>query len=83
VYIEKIAVKNFRNIRSQDIGPFSENINLIIGPNGSGKTNILEALGLSSIAKSCRGSRTREMVNFGSESAIVEITGISQKKKPK
>jgi DNA replication and repair protein RecF len=83
MHIEKVILKNFRNIKNQDSGPFSTNINLIIGRNGSGKTNLLEAIGLSSIAKSCRGARTEEMVAFGAESAIVEIEGISQKKKPK
>ncbi|UCC78740.1 MAG: AAA family ATPase [Candidatus Zixiibacteriota bacterium] len=82
MYIERISLKNFRNLGNQNIGPFSENINLVIGRNGSGKTNILEALGLSAIAKSCRGARTGEMVRFGSESAVVETEGIFQKKKP-
>ncbi len=80
--IERITLKNFRNLKNRSIGPFAENINLFIGRNGSGKTNFLEALGLSAIAKSCRGARTREMVGFGCGSAIVEIEGIFQKKKP-
>ena len=79
--IERISLRNFRNISDQKIGSFSENINLITGRNGSGKTNLLEALGLSSIAKSCRNSQTQEMVKFGSDTALVEIEGISQKKK--
>ncbi|UCE65987.1 MAG: AAA family ATPase [Candidatus Zixiibacteriota bacterium] len=82
MYIEKIILKNFRNLKNQSIGPFTENINLVVGPNGSGKTNVLEALGLSAIARSCRGAQSREMVGFGSESAIVEVEGISEKKKP-
>ena len=80
MYVERIVLKNFRNIKSQNIETFSEDVNLLIGPNGSGKTNILEAVGLSSIAKSCRGAQTPEMVGFGSGSAVVEVEGISQKK---
>ena len=82
MYIERIILKDFRNLRKQKIGPFSKDINLLIGPNGSGKTNVLEAIGLSSIARSCRGAQTQEMVGFGSEYAVVEVEGISQKKKP-
>jgi len=82
MYIDRIILKRFRNLKNQTIGPFSKDINLLIGRNGSGKTNILEAIGLSSIAKSCRGAQTQEMVGFGSESAIIEVEGISQKKKP-
>jgi len=83
MYVEKISLRNFRNIKSREIGPFSQHVNLLVGENGSGKTNILEGLGLSSIVKSCRGAASREMVAFGSESTSVEIRGISQKKKPK
>jgi len=83
MYVEKISSKNFRNIKSREIGPFSQKVNLLVGENGSGKTNILEALGLSSIARSCRGAASQEMVSFGSQSANVEIRGISQKKKSK
>lgn len=83
MYVERIIIKNFRNIKSREIGPFSEGINLLVGDNGSGKTNILESLGLSSIAKSCRGAPGQEMVAFGAESANVEIRGFSQKKKSK
>lgn len=81
MYIKKISLRNFRNIKSQSIGPFSESVNLFSGNNGSGKTNILEALGLGSIAKSCRGALSQDLVKFGAEYALVEIEGFSQKKK--
>jgi DNA replication and repair protein RecF len=42
-FLEKIKVTNFRNLESQYID-FSSNINCIIGNNGNGKTNILEAI---------------------------------------
>lgn len=41
--IEKINVKNFRNLDSEVLS-FSEGINFIYGQNGQGKTNILEAI---------------------------------------
>lgn len=81
MYIEKIILKNFRNAANQTISPFSNGVNLIVGPNGSGKTNLLEAIGLSSIARSCRGARTAELIRFGSPAASVEIEGFAQKKK--
>jgi DNA replication and repair protein RecF len=79
--ITGINLKNYRNIESLKIDDFSDNINLFTGLNGSGKTNILEAIGLSSIAKSCRGAPDAELVNFDMESTLVEIDGISEKKK--
>ena len=79
--ITGIYLKNYRNIGNLKIDKFSDNINLFTGRNGSGKTNILEAIGLSSISKSCRGASDSELVNFDSESALVEIEGFSEKKK--
>ncbi len=79
--IEAIRLKNFRNFSELVAGPFSPGINIFYGPNGSGKTNILEALSLSSLGKSCRGALDSEMVQFGHEAAIVEIKGEVEKKK--
>ena len=82
MYIEKATLRNFRNIADQTIGPFTDNVTLILGSNGSGKTNLLEALGLSSMARSCRGASMKEMIGFGAAAASIEIEGIAQKKKP-
>lgn len=41
--IKKITLKRFRNYSSDEF-EFSKGINIITGPNGSGKTNLLEAI---------------------------------------
>lgn len=79
--IDRIALKNFRNFENIEIAPFSEGLNFFYGANGVGKSNILEAIGLSSLVKSCRGAVDADMVRFDSKSAIVEISGEVQKKK--
>ena len=79
--IDGLYLKNYRNITNLKIDEFSSGINLFTGRNGSGKTNILEAIGLSSIAKSCRGASDSEIVNFDADSALIEINGLSEKKK--
>lgn len=80
--IDRIILKNFRNFKETEIGPFAEGLNLFFGPNGSGKSNILEGIGLSSLGKSCRNALDQDMVNFGTRSATVEIFGEIEKKKP-
>lgn len=40
-------------------------MHLFLGENGSGKTNLLEAISLLSIAKSCRGKEDQDMVEWG------------------
>ncbi len=51
--IKKLQVTNFRNLESQIIS-FSPKINCILGENGNGKTNILEALFVLTYRKSFR-----------------------------
>jgi DNA replication and repair protein RecF len=51
--ISKLQVTNFRNLQP-DIISFSPGINCILGENGNGKTNILEALHVLSTRKSFR-----------------------------
>ncbi|MBF0363565.1 MAG: DNA replication and repair protein RecF [Oligoflexia bacterium] len=55
--ILKFRVKNFRNLEAQNL-EFSSKINLIIGNNGNGKTNLLEAIHLLASKKSFRKNCT-------------------------
>ncbi len=68
--ITKLALQNFRNFSEKTIS-FS-NKTVIVGPNGSGKTNILEALFLLSTAKSLKAYRQEEMILFGTDIARVK-----------
>ena len=48
--ITKLELTNFRNYKKQIFDNFS-NLNIIIGKNGIGKTSIVEAIYLGSLAK--------------------------------
>lgn len=50
----EIALKNFRSYKSKQI-KLHPKLNLIVGPNGSGKTNLLEAIYVLAQTKSYRG----------------------------
>ena len=71
--INNLHLEGFRNITSAKL-EFSRGINLFYGPNGAGKTNLLEALGLFSLGKSCRGTEDKAMVGF--DRKIAEITAM-------
>ena len=45
MYISKICVKNFRNFKDKEV-LFNEGVNVIIGHNNAGKTNLIKALSL-------------------------------------
>ena len=47
-------------------------MNLIVGENAQGKTNLLEAIAYLGSGKSFRATKTAEMVRFGAEFAEVE-----------
>jgi DNA replication and repair protein RecF len=68
----RIRVLGFRNLRAQEIelGP---QITLLWGPNGSGKTNLLEALYTALAGRSCRTRTEREAIAFGEPLARVEV----------
>ena len=71
MYIDKMKLINFRNYENQEI-QFNKNINIIYGDNAQGKTNILEAIFLSSFGKSFRTSKEKELIRFGQDKLMVE-----------
>lgn len=69
---KRIQIKNFRNIKEADVA-FSDGVNLLVGENAQGKTNLLEAIGYVSLGKSFRTSHDEELIRFGEELAEVSV----------
>ncbi|MFH0919349.1 MAG: DNA replication/repair protein RecF [Fibrobacterota bacterium] len=61
-----LALSNFRNFQDAHITPHPR-FNLLFGKNGSGKTNLLEALFFLAIGKSQRGAHIADLVRFDTE----------------
>ena len=72
MYIKKIKLTNFRNYENEEI-EFINGINLFIGSNAQGKTNIIEAIYLSAFAKSYRTIKDLEMVMFDKDYLKVDL----------
>ena len=68
--ISSISLQNFRNYSKKEF-EFSDKTTLIVGPNASGKTNLLEAIYLLATAKSFRADLEGEMIGYGKEIARV------------
>ncbi len=64
--LKKIKLKSFRNYEEKEVS-FSVGVNVIMGQNAKGKTNLLEAIYLLGVGESFRAKRTEEMVAFGQE----------------
>jgi len=78
--IQSLQLEGFRNINHAYL-TFGEGVNLFYGPNGAGKTNMLEALGLFALGKSCRGCKENILVGFEREIAEISAEIFDQKKK--
>lgn len=67
-----LELRSFRNY-DQERFDFSPGVNLIVGDNAQGKTNLLEAVSYLGSGRSFRAQRTGEMIAFGADFA--EING--------
>ena len=67
-----ITSDNFRNLASEDV-EFHPSVNIVVGRNGQGKTNLLEAIYFLATTKSFRTSRVASMFRF--DSPTVRVAG--------
>lgn len=74
--LQSLHLADFRIYREADLR-FSPGMNLILGENAQGKTNLIESIWCLSGAKSFRTSRDAELVRFGAEAFSVEAKGAS------
>ena len=66
MYIKELRARNFRNHEDLLI-EFSAGINFITGANAAGKTNILEAISVTSNVKSFRNVSDAEIIQWGKD----------------
>ena len=67
-----IALRDFRNYETLSLD-FSPEVNLIVGDNAQGKTNLIEAIGYLGSGKSFRTQKNAELVRLGAD--FCEISG--------
>lgn len=69
--IKSLKLKNYRNYDLLDLD-FDADTNILYGDNAQGKTNVLEALYLSGTTKSHRGTKDKDLIQFGHEESHIE-----------
>jgi len=72
--LNRLWLHNFRSYESLEL-PLEPGLTALVGPNGSGKTNVVEAVSLLSTLKSFRGAPTESLVRKGATAAIIRATG--------
>lgn len=70
--VESINLESYRNYKELSM-EFIEGTNILYGDNAQGKTNILEALYVCSTTKSHRGSKDRDIIQFGEEESHIKV----------
>ncbi|WP_143790565.1 AAA family ATPase, partial [Oenococcus oeni] len=66
MFLNSLKLKDFRNYKSLQVD-FSNSINVLIGDNAQGKTNLLEAIYILSMARSHRDNNDRDLINWSSD----------------
>jgi len=74
--IELLKLKYYRNLKDTEL-ELSPGVNIFLGDNAQGKTNLLEAVYLCASGRSRRAKSDKEMISFGREEAFIQT--IAQK----
>ena len=77
--LTEIRLRTFRNYENLKLS-FEPGVNLIVGDNAQGKTNLLEAISYLGSGKSFRAQKTAEMVRFGDDFAEIQGKVFSQER---
>lgn len=70
MFIEQLRVEGFRNLAKTEL-TFFPGVNLIVGQNGQGKTNLLEAVSFLGSTKSFRTSRSIDAIARGGQTFAI------------
>lgn len=70
VKLNQLILSNIRNLKALDLS-FGPQFNVFVGPNGSGKTSLLEAIHILAMGRSFRAKSIRQLISFGAEQFLI------------
>lgn len=68
--LQELSLRNFRNYEQLQL-EFAPGVNILLGENAQGKTNLLEAIHVLALTRSHRTSKDRELIRWHQKQAIV------------
>lgn len=74
--VNELRLRNFRNYGKVDV-QFSDGVNVLIGENAQGKTNLLEAIYVLALTKSHRANNNHDLISWDDKAA--DIWGLVQR----
>jgi DNA replication and repair protein RecF len=72
VHLTRLALTDFRSYGSVDV-PLGPGVTIFSGPNGEGKTNLVEAVGYVATLTSHRAAQDAPLIRAGVEQAIIRV----------
>jgi DNA replication and repair protein RecF len=70
--LRRLVLRNFRNLQNTEITP-AEGLNLLVGPNASGKTNLCEAIYYAARGGLLKGERQRDLIRWDQTQAALDL----------
>ncbi|MEP6631373.1 MAG: DNA replication/repair protein RecF [Lapillicoccus sp.] len=70
MYVRHLSVADFRSYETAEL-PLGPGVTTLVGPNGQGKTNLVEAVGYLATLASHRVATDQPLVRFGAERAVI------------
>lgn len=73
--LDRLWLTDFRSYASAELVPAPDGLTVVVGPNGQGKTNLLEAIAWLATLTSFRGAPNEALVRVGAARAVVRAEG--------
>ncbi|MBR2302688.1 MAG: DNA replication/repair protein RecF [Clostridia bacterium] len=80
MYVQSVFVKNYRNLKEQKVA-LKNGLNVFCGLNAQGKTNFLECLVLSSLGKTPKSDKDKDIINWNEQSATIKTEVVTKNTK--
>lgn len=71
--VKRLRIKNYRNFKEAEV-ELNDSLNIFVGDNGQGKTNLMESVYLASIGRTFRLNSENELINFKENNSFIEIS---------
>lgn len=76
MYLKNLQLHHFRNYADADV-EFSPSINVLIGENAQGKTNLLESIYVLAMTRSHRTNNDKELIEFSQDAS--QVSGVVER----
>ena len=70
--VETLTIKNFRNYKNLSV-KFVDGVNVFIGKNAQGKTNLLESIFYCCLGKSFKSCKDKDLIKWGEEDSFISL----------